>query len=161
VNEIRISSSTDRQCYLVRPGMTEDSQRAFWKEFGWDPESYRELIPFSHIRTYRRTIGLLQGEIAFLIGEKSSSTVNRHELGRRIPKLQVALMYEFILDIPMRALLPNLARNAERKLISRAKQLLTRQRGQKQTQRTEFVRELLERIISHEVDLDRTERRRR
>lgn len=54
----------------------------------------------TYLLTYRKRTGLSQGEIAFLLGISSGTTVSKHETGARKPFLKAALSYEIILGEP-------------------------------------------------------------
>jgi DNA-binding XRE family transcriptional regulator len=54
----------------------------------------------TYLLTYRKRTGLSQGEMAFLLGISSGTTVSKHETGARKPFLRATLSYEIILGEP-------------------------------------------------------------
>ena len=52
----------------------------------------------SYLRAFRRSRGLTQKELAFLIGAESSTTVSRLEQLKRLPNLAVAFACRVIFD---------------------------------------------------------------
>ena len=56
------------------------------------------IVPLqTYLRTYRKRTGLTHDEVAFLCGGMNGAGMCRHEAGKRLPTLRVALFYEFIL----------------------------------------------------------------
>lgn len=60
------------------------------------------------LRTYRRSAGFTQCEISRLMGFENRSNLSRVERGKRIPKLEQALRYEFLFGVPIEKLVPGL-----------------------------------------------------
>ena len=58
----------------------------------------------NYIRTHRKRAHLTQGEVAFLLGKKSTAGVCRHELFRQKPSLEYLLAYEILFSTPVRSL---------------------------------------------------------
>lgn len=60
------------------------------------------------LRTYRRSAGFTQCEITRLMGFENRSNLSRVERGKRIPRLEQALRYEFLFGVPIEKLVPRL-----------------------------------------------------
>ncbi len=58
----------------------------------------------NYLRTYRRSTGLSQEEVAFLVGCESGAEVSRHERFSRRPPMEGILAYEVIFGAPARDL---------------------------------------------------------
>jgi len=55
----------------------------------------------NYIRAHRRRLGLTQRQLGALIGYGNGYAVSRHERGKVVPPLSVALAYEVALGIPV------------------------------------------------------------
>lgn len=64
----------------------------------------RRKLP-NYLRTHRKRAGLLQRELALLLGCKSGAEVSRYERSTRQPTLRTALAYEAVFGTPARELL--------------------------------------------------------
>jgi transcriptional regulator with XRE-family HTH domain len=62
--------------------------------------------PHSNLRTHRRRSGLTQRELAGILGCISKDQVSRHERGKNIPPLPVALGYEIVFGVPVSQIFP-------------------------------------------------------
>ena len=60
------------------------------------------------IRIHRRRTGLSQRDIGEVLGYLSEGPIARHEDGRRLPPLKVAIGYELIFRIPVSEIFPGL-----------------------------------------------------
>ena len=60
------------------------------------------------IRIHRRRTGLSQRDIGEVLGYLSDGPVARHEDGRRLPSLKVAIGYELIFRVPVSEIFPGL-----------------------------------------------------
>jgi transcriptional regulator with XRE-family HTH domain len=78
----------------------------------------------NYIRTCRKRAGLTQGEVAFLLGSKSSARVSRHERFKQTPDLETLLAYELLFQTPVRSLFNNKHKEVEQKLKHRIRLLL-------------------------------------
>lgn len=87
------------------------------------PYMPRAPLP-NYLRTYRKSAGLTQAEVAFLLGCGTTGQVCRYEHFTRRPSLQTALAYEAIFRTPIRTLLGGEFRKAEKRLRQRAKHLI-------------------------------------
>ena len=58
----------------------------------------------NYLRTYRKSTGLSQDEVAFLVGCESGAEVSRHERFSRRPPMEGILAYEVIFGAPARDL---------------------------------------------------------
>ena len=60
------------------------------------------------IRIHRRRTGLSQRDIGEVLGYLSEGPAARHEDGRRVPTLKVAIGYELIFRVPVSEIFPDL-----------------------------------------------------
>src|SRR5258707_5939730 len=82
----------------------------------------RKLV--HHLRSYRKTFGLSQREIARLLGSRQGSNVCRYERFRSVPSLQTAIAYEIIFKTSLSDLLPDLYAEVRELVSRRARTLL-------------------------------------
>jgi transcriptional regulator with XRE-family HTH domain len=77
-------------------------------------------MPYHHappaLRTYRRSWGLSQRELAELLGFGDRTAVSRIEHGKRVPLLQTALACSALFDASLDELFPQLYFDIEEKL---------------------------------------------
>ncbi|MGZ5799589.1 MAG: helix-turn-helix domain-containing protein [Burkholderiaceae bacterium] len=64
------------------------------------------------LRTCRRSAGLTQSEVSRLMGFQSRTHLSRMERGKRIPRLEQALRYEYLFGVPLQKIAPNLCNKA-------------------------------------------------
>lgn len=76
------------------------------------------------MRSYRKTFGLSQREVARLLGSRQGSNVCRYERLRSVPSLQTVIAYEIIFRAPMSDLLPELYAEVRNQISRRARTLL-------------------------------------
>ena len=69
--------------------------------------------PLTRLRTYRRSWGLTQRELARLLGGRSPTHIARIEAGKRPPTTEIALACQFIFGIPPETLFPQLCTEIE------------------------------------------------
>lgn len=100
------------------------------------------------LRTYRRTWGLTQKELADLLGFESRTQVSRIEHGKRVPGLEIALACTTLFGVSLGELFPQLAVEVEENL---RKKIARLQEGS--PQRTDphesRKRELFDRALGH------------
>jgi len=82
----------------------------------------RKLV--HHLRSYRKTFGLSQKEVARLLGSRQGSNVCRYERFRSVPSLQTAIAYEIIFKASLSDLLPDLYAEVRDQVSRRARSLL-------------------------------------
>jgi transcriptional regulator with XRE-family HTH domain len=82
----------------------------------------RKLV--HHLRSYRKTFGLSQNEVARLLGSRQGSNVCRYERFRSVPSLQTAIAYEIIFKASLADLLPDLYAEVRELISRRARTLL-------------------------------------
>ena len=70
----------------------------------------------SPLRTYRRTWGLTQRELADLLGVECRTQVSRLERGKRVPGLEIALACTTLFGVSLDELFPQLAVEVEESL---------------------------------------------
>jgi len=75
------------------------------------------------LRTYRRSWGLSQGELADLLGFQSPAQISRIEHDKRIPGLETALACSTLFGVSLPELFPRLATEIESRLVERASHL--------------------------------------
>ena len=78
----------------------------------------------NYIRTHRKRVYLTQGEVAFLLGSKSSAVICRHEHFQQTPNLQTLLAYEMLFRTPVRSLFGGVHNKVEHQLRQRVRLLL-------------------------------------
>jgi len=84
----------------------------------------------NYLRTYRKSRGFSQREVAFLLGCHSGTKVSRYERSKRIPPLETIFAYELILGMPAHELFAGIQERAERRALHRVR-LLTRRLARK------------------------------
>lgn len=62
----------------------------------------------NYLRSYRTRAGLLQRDVAFILGCESGEKVSRYEKRRRLPPLETALAYEAVFGVPVAELFAGL-----------------------------------------------------
>jgi transcriptional regulator with XRE-family HTH domain len=80
----------------------------------------------NYLRTYRKSCGLSQREMAFLLGCQSGAKVSRYEHSKRLPPLETIFAYEVVLGIPAAELFAGVQEQAERKARHRVRLLARR-----------------------------------
>ncbi len=86
--------------------------------------------PFkSYLRTFRRSRGLTQKDLAFLIGAESSTTVSRLERLKRLPNLAVAFACRVIFDTSAIEIFPGLFSEIKGAVQERANELYEELQG--------------------------------
>lgn len=78
------------------------------------------------LRTHRRRAGLLQRDVAFLLGSTYATKVGRHERGQRVPGVQSLVAYEILFGIGLQHMLGDRYAQIEASVRSRARTLLQR-----------------------------------
>ena len=89
------------------------------------------------LRTYRRTWGLTQQELADLLGVESRTQVSRLEHGKRVPCLEIALASATLFGVSLGDLFPQVAVEVEKNLREKISRL---QEGFPQTTDPEGLR---------------------
>jgi transcriptional regulator with XRE-family HTH domain len=84
--------------------------------------SYVESIA---LKSHRKRVGLIQEDMAILIGVQSASQVSRHESSEREPDLRTAIAYSIVFDVSLRELLPKLFREIAGEVNARANRLIS------------------------------------
>jgi hypothetical protein len=93
----------------------------------------------NYLLSNRKRLALFQGDVAFLIGTKSSDAVCRHERFHRVPDLETAMAYEAIYKRSISELFPGLYQEIEREVATRAKTLAKQTTGYRQRKLLEIV----------------------
>ena len=75
------------------------------------------------LRTYRRTWGLSQQELADILGFESRTHVSRIEHGKRTPQIETALACSTLFGVSLDELFPQLAEEVEERLRRRIARL--------------------------------------
>lgn len=107
------------------------------------------LHKVSLLRSCRRSTGLTQDDVAFLIGVRVASQVSRHESGEREPDLRLTLAYKLVFDASAQELLPDIFFIVAQQVRSRAEARLAEldvDDGQRTSCRTAHLRQLVARI---------------
>lgn len=101
----------------------------------------------NYLRARRKSAGLSQEDIAFLLGFHSSH-ICRYERFRRTPGFRIAVAFEVIFKAPIRTLFHGDYRAVEKFIRRRTKQLVFRLKKQKANRLTERKLAHLERILA-------------
>ena len=80
-------------------------------------------IGTNNIYRMRRNRGLLQKQLAVLLGLRFKYQVSRYEAGRTLPPLEAALLIEIALGARLPELYPDLYRGLETLVLKRAERL--------------------------------------
>jgi len=67
----------------------------------------------NYIRARRKSVGLSQRELAFILGYADDGAVSQHELNQSVPPLIIGLGYEVIFQVPMSELFAGLREGVE------------------------------------------------
>ena len=78
---------------------------------------------FQYLHAHRLHSALSEHELATLLGLKSASNISRIEPGARRPKIEAALAYQVLFDIPPAELLPKLYGDVEEAVMRRVHKL--------------------------------------
>jgi transcriptional regulator with XRE-family HTH domain len=98
----------------------------------------------NYLRTFRKTRGFTQREVAFLLGGHNKAKVSRYEHSRRVPALDTIFAYETIFGSSAHELFAGIQERAHRRAIHRV--CLLARRLERQTknpvlaQKVEFLR---------------------
>ena len=106
----------------------------------------------TYLRTHRKRAGLSQEDVAFLLGAMCGTSVSRHERGNRMPMLQTALMYEFVLGATVRQLYEGVFAQARFDVKKRARGLHASLARKPKTAMRDKKIALLARLISEEQE---------
>ena len=102
----------------------------------------------NYLRTFRKTRGFTQREVAFLLGRHNEAKVSRYEHSKRVPSLETIFAYETILGVPAHELFAGIQERARRHAMHRVKLLKSRlERRTKDpvlTQKVDFLRTVAE-----------------
>lgn len=77
----------------------------------------------NHIHAMRRNRGLLQKQLAALLGHRSHRCISHYEGGRALPPLRTALLLEIALGVDLRELFPDLYQQLQALVLQRAQRL--------------------------------------
>jgi transcriptional regulator with XRE-family HTH domain len=77
-------------------------------------------IGFNNIYKMRRNRGLLQKQLALLIGVRSTPQISRYEHGTVLPPLETALLIEIALGVRLPELYPDLYRDLQLLVLKRS-----------------------------------------
>ena len=103
----------------------------------------------NYVRAARKHANLSQHDLAFLMGYKTDSQVSRCERVAQTPTLRTALLFAFILDIPLQELFSGLIEDDIEAIRSRAgtlyKKIAARSPTTKTGRRSEFLHSLVRR----------------
>ena len=106
----------------------------------------------NYLRMFRRSAGLTQKELAYLLGLHSPSPVSRYERSIREPSLHTLLAFELIFRAPAKRLYAGVYEDLHRRTLGRTKRLLARMEKSRTDSRLARKRETLEAILSDEGD---------
>ncbi|MBE7487006.1 helix-turn-helix transcriptional regulator [bacterium] len=106
----------------------------------------------NYLRMFRRSAGLTQKELAYLLGIHSASPISRYERSLREPSLHTLLAFELIFRTPGRRLFAGVYEDLHRRTLGRTKRLLARMEKSRTDAHLARKRETLEAILSDEGD---------
>ena len=72
--------------------------------------------PASRLRSLRRKSGLTQKEVASIVGLPNYAQIYRHEIGKTIPPLSIAMRYSILYQEPISEIFPGLYEEVREKL---------------------------------------------
>lgn len=105
----------------------------------------------SYLRTHRRTWGLTQKELAFLLGRKSPTHVSRLEKRKRMPSIDIVLACEILFGVTSKEVFPALYEEIEDSVMTRAAAFyeeLEHKTGRAALRKKEFLSAVLRRAIT-------------
>lgn len=102
----------------------------------------------NYLLTCRKSAGLSQDEVAFLLGGTSGTKIARYERRVRVPLLDTALAYEAVFQTPVRSLFAGRFQRVESAMRRRGRLLLRKLETSKQDRFTERKLALLRAIVS-------------
>jgi transcriptional regulator with XRE-family HTH domain len=111
----------------------------------------------SYLRSYRLRWGLSQGELAYLLGWRSTEVISRVEKKQRPPSLKLVIGCFIIFGAPAAELFPDIAGSIETDVMARIWELYERIQGDPSI-KTKVKIELLEDAIKREGQRKRTRR---
>jgi DNA-binding XRE family transcriptional regulator len=79
---------------------------------------------FNHVRTFRKRHSLSEDELAYLISQRSHTTISRIEVGRRWPNLAGALALQVLFRQHPRQMFPGLYEAVEDGVMRRGKAMI-------------------------------------
>jgi len=79
--------------------------------------------PNNYLRSLRKTSGLSQSEVAFLLGAEDGGHVSRYEKGHRLPTLRTATAFATIFGVSPSTLFSGIQIEVDSEVLSRLKQL--------------------------------------
>jgi len=102
----------------------------------------------NYLRTFRKSRGLTQSEVAYLLGGHKKAKVSRYENSKRIPSLDVIFAYEVILGTSAHELFAGIRERAYRGAMHRIRLLRSRLERQAKNlvfaQKVDFLRKVAE-----------------
>ena len=79
---------------------------------------------FNYVRTFRQRHALSEDELAFLISQRSHTTISKIETGRRTPNLEGALALQVLFRQQPRQMFPGLYELVEDGVMQRGKSMI-------------------------------------
>src|SRR3984885_6355141 len=98
------------------------------------------------LRKLRKTAGLSQRELAYLIGLTSQSLLSEIEAGLKRPSLSVALASALVLDVSVGEVFPGLLATAQQNALERARRLHGQNRAASRAQVRSYVVAIISRL---------------
>ena len=102
---------------------------------------------------FRRSAGLTQKEVAYLLGVPHPSQISRMERSVRDPNLQTLLAYELLFRTPARRLFAGVQEEVDKRTTGRAKRLLSRLNKIAANAQVDRKRETLQALIEGQSDV--------
>lgn len=101
----------------------------------------------NYLKTYRKSMGLSQTEVARLLGCSSGAKVSRYERFIRQPSLETVFAFEVVFGAPGRELFAGMFERVWRKTIRRSRAMVIRLSKSSMDQRTVYKLKALRAII--------------
>ena len=79
----------------------------------------------NYLRTHRKTVGLSQKDVAFLLGKKSGSCISKFEQSKTYPNLRSSLSYQIFFETPAEELFAGVHNQVELQTLNRIAKLIT------------------------------------
>jgi transcriptional regulator with XRE-family HTH domain len=102
----------------------------------------------NYLRTFRKTRGFTQREVAFLLGCHNAAKVSRYEHSKRVPELETIFAYATIFGISVQELFAGIEERAQRHARHRVRLLARRLERQTKNpalaQKVDFLRAVAE-----------------
>jgi transcriptional regulator with XRE-family HTH domain len=101
----------------------------------------------NYLRVYRKKTPLTQSDIAFLLDMDDYSSISRYEKGKRVPSIDLLIMYHFLFNVPIEDFFEEKSLTITSKLNLRIKELIAKLKSDTTTsnnlQRAKYLEEVI------------------